>query len=131
MNTVLCQTVLKSSFCILAKLLTTGPTRFYVITQLSSFTSDLSYTTGNNPILRINLNYKKLLKCINATNLWSIILITPQLLYTKPTHFLDTMPQSLFLCLSFFTCIMLFKSITLSNKSNNNNISGIFKIIII
>ena len=33
-----------------------------------SFISDLAYITRINPILWLNLNYKKLLKCVNTTN---------------------------------------------------------------
>ena len=34
----------------------------------NSFISDLVYATCTDPILRSNLNFKKLLKCVNTTN---------------------------------------------------------------
>ena len=62
------QIMSKTSFSILPKLLTTWLTKFYVITHSNLFISDLVYTNCTNPILWLNLNYTKLLKCDNASN---------------------------------------------------------------
>ena len=66
-NTFLCQTVPKSTFHILPKLLSTWLTQFCVTTHPNLVISDLAYTNFTNPISRSNVNYKKLLKYVNTT----------------------------------------------------------------
>ena len=48
----------------------TTQTTHYLPTPIS-FISDLAYITRTNPILWSNLNYKKLLKCVNTTNFYA------------------------------------------------------------
>ena len=66
MHNFLCQIVSIFLLCILPKLLTTWRTQFCVITY-SLLNFDVAYTTRTNLILWLNLNYKKLLKCVDTT----------------------------------------------------------------
>ena len=64
----LCHTSSKSTFYVLAKLITTWVTQFCVVSHPSLFVSDLVYTIRFNPILWLNLNYKNLQKYVDTTN---------------------------------------------------------------
>ena len=68
MNNLLYETILKLSFHIVPTLITTWLTQFCIITHPYSFkfVFDLIFDTRSNPILRLNLNYKKLLKSVNT-----------------------------------------------------------------
>ena len=72
MHNFLCQAVPKSPFYIL---LTYYPnhlllywSNFLLLSNSNKCISDLDYSTITNSILRSNLNYKKLLKCVNTIN---------------------------------------------------------------